>query len=36
MSFEGDSGVLLTQGKKNYCYRMYMKAVFGIDVSFCL
>jgi len=20
MNFEGDSGVLLTQGKKNYCY----------------
>jgi hypothetical protein len=34
MNSEGDSGVLLTQGKKNYCYRMCMKAVFGINVSF--
>jgi hypothetical protein len=34
MSFEGDSGVLLTQGKKNYCYRMYKKTVFGINVLF--
>lgn len=26
--------VLLTQGKKNYCYQMCMKVVVGIKVSF--
>jgi hypothetical protein len=34
MGFEGDSSVMLTQGKKNYCYWMCMKALFGINVSF--
>jgi len=32
MNFKGDSVVLLTQGKKNYHYRMCMKVVFGIKV----